>query len=145
MKSNDFNGAVSAPDRSMRLRCASDPGAPLDVLFELAMEFPDQVAVNPALALALASQPNCIAAATDVSLACIMSSPALPDAVGAVLELLMRDRAATDYDSAAASAVEYVRRWRALGAQQVLVDVSAPRAATGGLHAGFERATHGFL
>lgn len=134
---------LSASDRSVRLRSACDPDTPVDLLFELAMEFPDQVAANPVLALALASRPDCISSATDVALACILSSPALPDAVGGVLESLVHDRAAASADSPAASAAEYLRAWRDSGALRVLVDVSAPCRAAEGLHSGFERATRG--
>ncbi len=56
---------LSASDRSVRLRSACDPDTPVDLLFELAMEFPDQVAANPVLALALTSRPDCISSATD--------------------------------------------------------------------------------
>lgn len=91
------------------------------------MEFPDQVAANPELPLALAAQPACMASATGVALACLMTPPSLPESVGGVLEQLLLQDSSASPRSASAAAAEFVRVWRGAGARRLLVDVSAPR------------------
>jgi hypothetical protein len=73
-------------DRSRRLQIAMDPSTSLAALLELAMEFPEAVAANPALPVALAADPAVVGSAHVVALACLLTSPNLPVIVGTALE-----------------------------------------------------------
>ena len=57
-------------DRSRRLQIAMDPSTSLGALLELAMEFPEAVAANPALPVALAADPAVVGSAHVVAIAC---------------------------------------------------------------------------
>ena len=135
-------------DRRMLLARASDPSTPIVELFELAMEFPDQVASNPSLPLALAADPCCVDGAGPVALACLLTSPAIPAAIAETIMRLIRGSRRNptwDWSGTPRSRIveEYLDAWRAAGSKLLAVDVSAIVPFAKDVPAEVERTTRG--
>jgi hypothetical protein len=127
-------------DRSRRLQIALDPSTSLAALLELAMEFPEAVAANPALPVALAADPTVVESAHVVALACLLTSPNLPVIVGTVLEGIV---ARTCDPHKRRTLGEYLEEWRHRGSRRVSTLQTQPAACAQGLEVSIERLTRG--
>lgn len=137
-----------SPDRQLRLASASDPGTPVTALLTLAMEFPEQVAMNPTLAIAIASDPACLDSADPVAVACLLTSPEISADVRAALSTLARDRKRRPGDPARLDGrwwmvEEYLSAWRQAGQISLSVDVSALAPSPVGVPVELELMTRG--
>ena len=115
-------------NRNQRLQRASDPATPVEELLRLALEFPDTVAANPTLILAVASDPGVLRAADPVALACIITSPDAPAPLAQAIETI----ALRTLDEKPISNLRnYLAQWRACGCPQRSVDLTrlAPAAS----------------
>ena len=112
------------------------------------MEFPDQVASNPSLPLALAADPCCVDGAGPVALACLLTSPAIPAAIAETIMRLIRGSRRNptwDWSGTERSRIveEYLDAWRAAGSKLLAVDVSAIVPFANDVPAEVERMTRG--
>ena len=129
-------------DRSRRLQIAMDPSTSLAALLELAMEFPEAVAANPALPVALAADPAAVESAEAVAIACLMTSPDLPATVGAALEGIF---ARTCDEEEREMLGDYLEEWRRLGSRRVSINHAQPAACAQGLEVSIERLLRGHM
>ena len=119
-----------SPDRRLRLASACDSGTPVAALLALAMEFPEQVATNPSLSIAIAADPACLDSADPVALACLLTSPEISADLQTALSALARDRKGRPRDPDRLDGRwrmvdEYLSAWRQAGQIALSVDVSA--------------------
>ena len=108
-------------NRNQRLQRASDPATPVEELLRLALEFPDTVAANPTLTLAVTADPGVLRSADPVALACIITSPDAPAPLAQAIETIALRTLDKDV---VCQLRDYLEQWRACGCSQPSVDLT---------------------
>ena len=127
-------------DRTIRLQLASDPGAPMSALLELAAEFPEAVAANPAIRSGLAADPGSISSASTVAIACLLASPVMDQVLADAID----SAAARHWDGDKLAELRaYLSEWRKSGSRRVAFDPSRLGPPTIGLDPAIERTVRG--
>jgi hypothetical protein len=138
---------ADSANRVTRLACAADPEAPLSVLLDLAMEYPETVATNPAFSVGLMSNPSALKDASPIALACLLTSPATTAELDALLVELVRSVHMNATESASARRTkwiwEYLDKWTSRGSRRTPVDTRAPAASCASLSVRVERMVRG--
>jgi len=109
-------------NRNQRLQRASDPATPVEELLSLALEFPETVATNPTLSLAVSADPGVLSSADPVALACIITSP---DATAPLAQAMMAISLRTLDEDIGSQLRDYLKQWLACECGCCSVDLTS--------------------